>query len=173
MKSIKKVIVSRVIGLYLGFLFLAFLIVGRILQLQIVQGDELRQKAEELMLKYITIEPNRGDIYASGGKRLLATSVPYYEIRMDMNSSALKDEVFSSGVDSLSLCLSKLFRDKSHAAYKRELIKARQDGKRYYLIRRQVSYNQLQELKLNQQHECFDQQQHLLYSNFELSKLHM
>ncbi|MFC2080983.1 penicillin-binding protein [Bacteroidota bacterium] len=147
MKSIKKIIVNRVIGLYLGLLLLALLIIGRILQLQIVQGEELRQKAEELMMKYITIEPNRGDIYASGGKRLLATSVPFYEVRMDMNSSALKDGVFTSGVDSLSLCLSNLFRDKSKAAYKRELVRARQEGKRYHLIRRQVNYKQLQELK--------------------------
>jgi len=147
MKTIKKVIVGRVIGLYLGLFLLALLIIGRILQLQIVQGDELRQKSEELMLKYITIEPNRGDIYASGGKRLLATSVPYYEIRMDLKSSAMDELVFTSGVDSLSLCLSRLFRDKSPSAWKRELTRARRDGKRYYLIRRQVNYKQLQELR--------------------------
>lgn len=147
MKTIKQIIVGRVIGLYLGFFLLALLIVGRTLQLQVVQGDELRQKAEELMLKYITIEPNRGDIYASGGERLLATSVPYYEVRMDLNSSAMEPEVFSSGIDSLSICLSRLFRDKSAAAWKRELVQVRKDGKRYYLIRRQVDYQQLQELK--------------------------
>ena len=147
MKTIKKIIVGRVIGLYLGLFLLALLIIGKILQLQIVQGEELRQKAEELMLKYITIEPNRGDIYASGGERLLATSVPYYEIRMDLKSSAMNEAVFTSGIDSLSFCLSKLFRDKSPSAWKRELTRARRDGKRYYLIRRQVNYNQLQELK--------------------------
>ncbi len=147
MKTIKKVIVGRVIGLYLGFFLLALLIVARILQLQIVQGEELRQKSEELMLKYITIEPNRGDIYATGGKRLLATSVPYYEIRMDLKSSAMDVRVFQSGIDSLSLCLARLFHDKSQGAWKRDLTKARENGKRYHLIRRQVSYSQLQELK--------------------------
>lgn len=147
MKTIKQIIVGRVIGLYLGFFLLALLIVGKTLQLQVIQGDELRQKAEELMLKYITIEPNRGDIYASGGERLLATSVPYYEVRMDLNSSAMEPEVFRSGIDSLSLCLSRLFRDKSAAAWKRELVAARKDGKRYYLVNRQVSYQQVQELK--------------------------
>lgn len=147
MKTVKQIIVGRVIGLYLGFFLLALLIVGRILQLQIVQGDELRQKAEELMLKYITIEPNRGDIYATGGQRILATSVPYYEIRMDLKSSAMEDAVFNSGIDSLSLCLSNLFRDQSPAAWKRELTRARRQGERYYLIRRQVSYKELQQLK--------------------------
>jgi cell division protein FtsI (penicillin-binding protein 3) len=147
MKTIKQIIVGRVIGLDVGFFFLALLMVGRTLQLQVVQGDELRKKAEELMLKYVTIEPNRGDIYASGGERLLATSVPYYEVRMDLNSSAMEPGVFSSGIDSLSTCLSRLFRKKSAAAWKRELVQARKDGKRYYLIHRQVNYQQLQKLK--------------------------
>ncbi len=147
MKTIKQTIVGRVIGLYLGLFLLALLIVGKILQLQLIQGDELRQKAEELMLKYITIEPNRGDIYASGGQRLLATSVPYYEIRMDLNSSALDEEAFRSGIDSLSFCLSNLFGDKSKAAWKDELLQARKEGKRYHLISSQVSYRQLQRLK--------------------------
>ena len=147
MKTIKKVIVGRVIGLYLGFFLLALLIVARILQLQIIQGEELKQKSEELMLRYITIEPNRGDIYATGGERLLATSVPYYEIRMDLNSNAMDDKQFQSGIDSLSLRLARLFNDKSQGAWKRELVQARKSGKRYHLIRRQVSYAQLQEIK--------------------------
>lgn len=135
------------IALYLGFFVLALAILFKILYLQTLKGEELRQKAEDLMLKYVTIEPNRGDIYATGGKGLLATSVPYYEIRMDLNSSAMNIEVFRQGIDSLSYHLSRLFHDKSKAAWKRELTQARKQGKRYYLIRRQVSYQQLQEMK--------------------------
>ncbi len=145
--SIKKIIVDRVIALYLGFFFLALAILFKILYLQTFKKDELRQKAEDLMLKYVTIEPNRGDIYATGGKGLLATSVPYYEIRMDLNSSAMKNETFRQGIDSLSYRLSRLFQDKSKAAWKQDLTRARKEGKRYYLIRRQVSYKQLQEMK--------------------------
>jgi len=145
--SIKKIIVGRVIALYLGFFALALGILFKILYLQTLKGDELRQKAEDLMLKYVTIEPNRGDIYATGGKGLLATSVPYYEIRMDLNSSAMKNETFRQGIDSLSYHLSRMFNDKSKAAWKQDLTRARKQGKRYYLIRRQVSYQQLQEMK--------------------------
>jgi len=145
--SIKKIIVGRVIALYLGFFVLALGILFKILYLQTLKGDELRQKAEDLMLKYVTIEPNRGDIYATGGKGLLATSVPYYEVRMDLNSSAMNDEDFRQGIDSLSYRLSRLFQNKSKAAWKRDLTNARKQGKRYYLIRRQVSYQQLQEMK--------------------------
>jgi cell division protein FtsI (penicillin-binding protein 3) len=145
--SIKKIIVGRVIALYLGFFGLALAILFKILYLQTLKGEELRQKAEDLMLKYVTIEPNRGDIYATGGKGLLATSVPYYEIRMDLNSSAMNNEVFRQGIDSLSYRLSRLFPDKSKSDWKRDLSGARKEGKRYYLIRRQVSYQQLQQMK--------------------------
>jgi cell division protein FtsI (penicillin-binding protein 3) len=145
--SIKQTIVGRVIALYLAFFLLAVVILGKILYLQLFKGDELRQKAEDLMLKYVTIAPNRGDIYARGGKRLLATSVPYYEIRMDLRSSGMEDAAFWQGIDSLSICLSGMFRGKSRSAWKNDLLQARKEGKRYYLIRRQVTYRQLQEMK--------------------------
>jgi cell division protein FtsI (penicillin-binding protein 3) len=145
--SIKQTIVGRVIALYLAFFMLAVVILGKILYLQLFKGDELRQKAEDLTLKYVTIEPNRGDIYARSGQRLLATSVPYYEIRMDLRSSGMDDELFWQGIDSLSLCLSGMFREKSRSDWKDDLLQARKEGKRYYLIRRQVSYGQLQEMK--------------------------
>jgi len=145
--SVKQVIVIRLIGIYLGALLFALLIVGRILHLQFVKGEELRQKAQELTMKYESIEPNRGDIYSNDGKRLLSTSVPYYEIRMDLLSNALEEEIFISGIDSLAYCLSNMFRDQSAYQYKQKLINARRQGQRYYLIKRQVSHQQLLEMK--------------------------
>jgi cell division protein FtsI (penicillin-binding protein 3) len=145
--SIKKIIVNRVIALYLLTLLGALLIVGRILQLQLIKGEELRSKAEHLTYRYESIEPNRGEIYSHNGTHVLATSVPYYEIRMDVNSDALTEAKFAGAVDSLAYCLSSLFGDKSTNAYKKELISARRKGERYHLIKRQVSYQQLKKLK--------------------------
>jgi len=145
--SIKKTIVNRLIGIYLLVFAAALLIILRILQLQLIHGEELKQMATDLTMKYESIEPYRGDIYASDGKRLLATSVPFYEIRMDLKSTALDPAVFTRDIDSLSLSLSNMFRDKSKSEYKSELTKARSQNKRYYLIKRRVSYKQLQEMK--------------------------
>jgi cell division protein FtsI (penicillin-binding protein 3) len=145
--SVKQVIVARLIGIYLGALLFALVIIARILQLQFVKGDELRQKAQELTMKYESIEPNRGDIYSNDGRRLLSTSVPFYEIRMDLLSNALEERVFNKGIDSLAYCLAKMFRDKPASQYKRELITARSRGQRYHLINRQVSHQQLLEMK--------------------------
>lgn len=126
---------------------IALVIIGRIVYLQFFPGEDLRKKAEDLTMKYVSIEPNRGDIYSDDGKRLLSTSVPFYEIRMDLNSSAMEDRVFNAGIDSLSYCLSRMFRDQPKSEYKRKLITARQHGERYYLIARRVSHQQLQEMK--------------------------
>ena len=145
--STKQVIVRRLIGIYLGAFLIALVIAGRIIYLQFFVGEDLRKKAEDLTMKYVSIEPNRGDIYSNDGKRLLSTSVPYYEIRMDLNSSGMQERVFNEGIDSLSYCLSRMFGDQSKSEYKRRLIAARQNGERYYLIARRISHRELQKMK--------------------------
>ncbi len=132
---LKKEIVWRVGVIYIFMLAFAFLIVGKIIYLQLIEGGKWKEKAQSLTLKDITIESNRGDILAADG-RLLASSVPYYELRMDTRSTGMDNETFNAGIDSLSLKLSELFRDKSAAAYKNELVAARKNGERFHLIKR-------------------------------------
>jgi len=143
---LKKEIVWRVGVIYIFMLAFAILIVGKILYLQLIEGGKWKEKAQTLTLKDITIESNRGDILAVDG-RLLASSVPYYEIRMDTRSTGMDDATFNSNIDSLAYKLSELFRDKSATQYKNELVKARRNDERFYLIKRRVNYNQLKELK--------------------------
>jgi cell division protein FtsI (penicillin-binding protein 3) len=78
---------------------------------------------------------------------MLASSVPYYEVRMDMKTPALTDEVFYSKIDSLAMCLSRLFGDRSEDTYRKQLINARREGNRYFLIKDRVDYVQLKNLK--------------------------
>ena len=144
--QLKKEIVWRVGVIYIFMLAFAILIIGKILYLQLVEGGKWKEQAQTLTLKDITIESNRGDILASDG-RLLASSVPYYEIRMDTRSTGMDNNIFNSGIDSLSIKLAKLFKDKSASEYKKELVKARKDGERFHLIKRRVNYNQLKKIK--------------------------
>ncbi|MCD4834342.1 MAG: PASTA domain-containing protein [Bacteroidales bacterium] len=143
---LKKEIVWRVGVIYIFMLAFAILIIGKILYLQLIEGGKWEEKAQSLTLKDITIESNRGDILATDG-RLLASSVPYYEIRMDTRSTGMDDATFNSNIDSLAYKLSELFRDKSATEYKSELVKARRNGERFHLIMRRVNYNQLKKLK--------------------------
>lgn len=129
---------------FLVFIF-AVMIIGRILYIQFVEGDYWREQARTSTMRFTSIDAVRGDIYADDG-RLLATSLPVYEIRMDMSNQVTSDELFYSQVDSLALCLSMLFGDRTPSQYASALRRARQNQERYYLVKRNVSYNELQHL---------------------------
>ena len=144
--SLKKDIIWRVGLVYALFFLFAFAILGRVLYLQLVEGDKWSSLEQKLNLKDFTIEPNRGNIFDMHN-RLLATSVPFYEIRMDLRSGPLTAKVFNSEIDSLAFYLARLFGGKTSYAYKKELVTARRKGERYHLIKRRVNYAQLKDLK--------------------------
>ncbi len=144
--SVKKDILWRVALIYFGILLFALGIIGKTLYIQFVEGGMWQDKASRMTIRDITIEPNRGDIYASGN-RLLATSMPYYEIRMDLRAAGLTDRLFNENIDHLSRALAEMFGEKSAAAWKAELVQARREWKRFHLIGRRVSFDQLRELR--------------------------
>jgi cell division protein FtsI (penicillin-binding protein 3) len=108
--SVKREILWRVAVVYILFLLIGLLIIGRIFYLQVFEKEELMEKAGTFALKTMNIPADRGSIYAADG-RLLASSVPYYEVHFDAKCENLSDRTFYRGVDSLALCLSGLFGD--------------------------------------------------------------
>ncbi len=145
--TIKRDITWRVGVLYLLLVFVAISVVGKVIYLQLAEGEKWSAKEAELTDRQKSIEANRGNILASDGRKL-ACSVPSYRLYMDMKANGLTDEVFSRDVDSLALCLSQFFKDYSVSEYKQRLVKARKEGRRYYRInRRRVSYTELKEIK--------------------------
>jgi cell division protein FtsI (penicillin-binding protein 3) len=143
--SLKRDILIRTSLVYLGVLVIGLLVLGKALHLQLFEKEEWAQE-ENSTIRHRVIEPNRGNIYSSDG-RLLAVSVPFYEIRMDFRSESFTREIFDAGVDELSKSLSGLFGDRHWSSYKRSLVSAREDGNRYYLVKRNVTYTQLQQVK--------------------------
>lgn len=143
---IKKGILARAYMLYFFFVLLAVAILAQVVRIQIVEGDHWRQVARDQTLAYVNIDAVRGSIFAENGS-LLATDLPYYEIRMDANADALTDDIFYGAIDSLSLCLSKLFKDKPARDYRAELVRARKNGERFHLIKSKVDYTELKQLR--------------------------
>jgi cell division protein FtsI (penicillin-binding protein 3) len=142
----RKSILTRVYLVY-GFMFIVGLaIVAKILYIQLVEGEMWKAKAEKLSLKYFTIEPNRGNIYDVNGQ-MLATSVPLFEVRMDAASPLIPDSVFNNDVDSLAICLSGYFKDKSRGQYKTLLVNGRKNKNRYLLIKRKTDFDQLKKIR--------------------------
>jgi cell division protein FtsI (penicillin-binding protein 3) len=144
--SIKKDILFRIAIVYFLVGILGIAIIGKAVYTQVSEGAELKKMMAKNSLKDITIEPNRGDILATDG-RILATSVPSFEIRMDTRATGLTDAIFNSKIDSLARSLAKLPGGKSPTEYKRDIVNARKRGNRYYLIGRKVDYNELKVIK--------------------------
>lgn len=146
MTNKKSDIMWRIYLVY--FLTVAFsvLIICRVFYLQFIDGDRYREMARHATMRYESIDAARGDILADDG-RVLATSIPVYEIRMDLDKKVVSDELYRQGIDSLSMMLSTLFHDRSASEYKRMIGQARGNKERYFLVKRNVSYNQLLRLK--------------------------
>lgn len=152
MSSIKKEIVQRFTRIYIVVIVIAIAIFLRILYLQFIDNERWVNKSKTMAYKDMTIESSRGDICAVDG-RVLASSVPFYEIRMDLKSKALKAEVFENNLDSLATCLANLFTDTTKkdymtkAQYIQDLRSARTRGEGYHLIKRKVSFGELKQMK--------------------------
>lgn len=144
--TVKKDIVWRVALIYVCMLLFGLAIIARIIYLQFVEAGSLTQKAMQLSVKDIEIIPNRGNILASDG-RLLATSIPYYEIRVDVSKYNISRDLFIDNIDSLALRLSQIFKDKSERAYKNELTSARVTSNRYYLLKRKADFEELKQVR--------------------------
>jgi len=136
----KKDILWRVYLVYFGILIFGIAIIAKMLHIQFAEGAELKQKAQLQELKVANLEASRGNILAADGT-LLATSVPIFEVRFDVASPHISDELFNSKVDSLAAGLASIFGKSSKRQIRSQLIKARKQGKRYYLLGRNATYN--------------------------------
>ena len=132
---------KRFLYVYLLFLVAGAAAIGRIIA---VQTSRDRVTAEDIYKEQVLM-PSRGSILSYDG-RPLAVSIPVYQLHWD--SEAMSRETLMSGIDSLSLCLSQLFGDKSASRYRKDLLQARKDGKRYYRIgNRDVDFGELEEVR--------------------------
>lgn len=145
--SIKKDIV-RGVRIFWAFLtVIAILIIVRIVLLQFSDVSELGAKAVRVYTKKKKFSAPRGEIYAKNGY-LLACSLTYFDVRMDLAAPAITDSIFNGNVDSLAWCLSNLFQNKTPKTYLKELKKARRKGERYYLLgNRKVNYMEAERIK--------------------------
>lgn len=151
--NIRANILLRVYIAFGLIVLFAFLVLARLGDVQFIQGKKWKAMADSLSVREFEIEAVRGNIYSNDGS-LLATSVPEYELRMDMFAGGIaKDEVFYSKVDSLATSLASFFKDKTAKEYSRFLRKSRQDSLRAVLIKRKVSY---QDLKLIRQFPLYN-----------------
>ncbi len=141
MKSNKEIIWRTYLVYILMLLFGAAIII-RIAYIQIAEGAEWKAKAKEISLRYFNVEAMRGNVFDANGK-FLATSIPLFETRINLSPKYLSDSLFTNNVDSLSFYLAELLKNKTAREYKQDLVSARKKGNGYFLIKRNVTYEQL------------------------------
>ena len=144
--GIKRDIYWRIAIAFIAMVVFAVAILWKIFQIQNVEGNYWRAMADSLTTRYVAIDADRGNIYSSDN-RLLATSLPRFEIRFDAKAEGLENSYFNSTIGKLAESLAWLFNDKSSNDYRFELTNARKNNERYHLLKREISYTQLQAIK--------------------------
>jgi cell division protein FtsI (penicillin-binding protein 3) len=105
-------------------------------------SDSMHTRIEE-------VEAERGTIYSEDGQ-MLSTSIPQFNLYIDFKADGLIEnggKLFKQNVDSLSICLAHLFKDRSVTEYKSLLSKGYKKGNRYFALKKKVSFEEYQQLK--------------------------
>ncbi len=124
-------------------------VLGRVFFIQQVQGKYWRALSDSLHQKYVDLSAERGTIYSEDGN-MLSTSVPFFNIYIDFDADGLREKNgkrFKENLDSLSLCLANLFKDQSAASYKKQLLQGYKSDDRYYLLQRNLNFDQYKRLR--------------------------
>jgi len=147
--DVKKDILWRVYLSFLGIAILGLVVIGKAFYIQQVQGDFWTKMDNNLHLKYLPVEAERGTIYSEDGN-MLSTSVPVFDVYVDFAAEGLRakdGERFRNNIDTLSICLSNLFNDKTAGEYEKEMKLAYKNKDRYYLLKKKISFTQYKELR--------------------------
>lgn len=102
--------------------------------------------SDDLSLFERKIEAERGNIYTYDG-RILATTIPTFELRMDTKAGGLTDTLWNKNIDSLCIMMASVLPEKSAETWKNELTEARNKGIRHMLLARKVPFQSYQKLK--------------------------
>ncbi len=137
MATNEKNIMTRLYVVAVGLLLFACVLLFKLIDIQIVEGDRYRNLAMKRTERMFTIAPNRGNLYSDDGS-LLATSVSRYTVRWDAMS--VSDANFKKYLVPLTDALAKQF-GKPPAHYKRIFRKAKATKNRYALIARNLDYS--------------------------------
>ena len=144
--EIRKAITLRFGIVYFAIALFGLVIIGRILIIQNVDTQKWQEIARDLRSNTTEIWAKRGNICADDGS-ILSTSVPYYEIRMDMMAPRIQ-QIFGKDSEQMVEELSNFFgfpkedfRSRVRAAYDKK--------NRWFLINpEQIDHNKFQEFKL-------------------------
>ena len=134
MSSTEKSIMNKLYFASAVMFIFALLVVYKLITIQFVHGAEYRGLAEQRTIKDVKIPANRGNVYSVGGS-LLATSVPKYDIRIDLVTPSAKN--YKNHISALSDSLAS-FHGASSSEFIQKLNLARQND--FLILRTLVNF---------------------------------
>ncbi|MCE2789819.1 MAG: transpeptidase family protein [Saprospiraceae bacterium] len=143
----KKELLSRAYLVMAMFILASVVILFKVFKVAFLEREKWRQKGE-VNVQWRVVDADRGRIYAEESQ-LLATSLQFFEVRMDM--SVASDELFENSVDSLALGLSQFdpnyIRTRSRKEWMTALKQARKRPDRYFFIAKGLDIEAFHQLK--------------------------
>ena len=135
------------------FITLGFVaVLGKIITIQTVERERWMEVADKQVPTHKPIKATRGNILDCHGK-LLASSMPQYNIYMDTRVEALhakKDSLFKKYIDTLSIDLARIAGERSAQEYKQRITSAYNRGeKRLKVCDQRINYLQKRDLEQN------------------------
>ncbi len=147
--EVKNDILWRVNLGFLGLALFGMFILGKAFYTQRFEGSYWKNMSDSMHTKILDLDAERGTIYSEDGS-MLSTSLPQFDIFIDFGAEGLrqkKGERFFENIDSLSISLAGLFKDKKAETYKKELKLAYKNKERYYPLHKKVSFEEYKELR--------------------------
>jgi len=146
--DVKRDILWRVYLSFILIVLVCILILSKAFYIQQVQGKYWRSLSDSLHQRIEEIPAARGTIYSEDGQ-MLSTNIPQFDIYIDFRVTPLHEKngfLFRNNLDSLSLSLAALFKDKTAEKYKDELTKAFDISEGNYELRKKISYREYLQL---------------------------
>lgn len=113
-------------------MLLGVTIVAKIILTQSRKEEILKDSNVAWQMVEREIQAKRGNIYATDGISILATSIPQYKMVID--PTVANKDIFDKNINALSQHLAQFFKEKSAAEYKRMIVDARNHKKAYIPI---------------------------------------
>ncbi len=130
-RPIREILLIRSWAIFGFMALMAILILYQIIKIQFVDKKEWLAKVAAVQQQSRTIKSMRGNIYATDGRSLLATSVPKYRVGLDPQRA--KKDYFNKKIDSLCYLLSWTLKERTPLEYKQLIVDAR-EGKKVQFV---------------------------------------
>ncbi len=140
--TIKNEVLIRVYVVLFLLVLAAVVIFSKAVRIHVYEGEKWRRQADEEFIDIRSVEAERGNILTEDG-RMLATSLPFFDIAFDPVSSGMKEEDFVQNIDSLSYCLA-TYVDNTYTpgGFKEYLMQERRDSNKYVLLKKGATFRE-------------------------------